>query len=216
MAEMSVEELLVKASLLIDKRKFERAITLLTAAIASPASEYASFWMTLAVAYDLTGESSAADEFWRRADHCPDYTDVMYGDQLRDRARTAIARMESEVADRCIQEAERCHAGDPNRLAALMGMRGRWHFAKKEYAEALRCHLEAVRLWRASGEAAYLQWIYNNLFPAACAAYAYAEECIVALIRGKLGRRTLVHVVVACVTPIPVVGWRLAYKLSRR
>ena len=116
---------------------------------------------------DRDGGGRCSQRLIDKARECTDYTDLLGGDMQRDRVigLTRYARDNDDLvlAEQLIDEAERLHDGDPNRLACLKDVRGRLAYARGAHTDAVALHSEAHRLWDGMYTGADQNWVYNNL-----------------------------------------------------
>jgi hypothetical protein len=97
--------------------------------------------------------------------NCPDFTNRVHGDMLRDRVLglTRTHRAENLLAaGKLLPSISNLHATDPNRLACLTGVSGRIAYARRNYGVALTLHEQAQTMWNCLGTAANDLWVYNN------------------------------------------------------
>jgi tetratricopeptide (TPR) repeat protein len=207
----SAEELRQYGSRLINSRgcrNWRRAVRALQLATQLEPDNFDG-WFQLALVHDLLLDYPAADLAIGRARKCSGNNPLREGDVLRDLARRAIKLGQFERASNLLDEAKRLHAGDQNRLACLLGFRGRLLTAQKRYADGLECHLRAMSIWHEIGDTADRQWVYNNLLPTLRAIMALAEQLLVQTIRAKEAKRTWQHVALGLIMFVPVLGWRV-------
>lgn len=212
---LSAEELLAQGSRLINQRHFGLAVKAFTTATQlSPDNPHG--WMGLAIACQLRNDQLGAEEAWQRASQCPSYSDVMKGDMLRDRARAAMSQGALDVAEGFLWDAALLHANDPNRMACIAGMWGRWHLAQGNPALSLQAHLNAHLAWSGLGVEADPQWVYNNLLPMTQAAMALSAQTLHDVLGAKGAQRTWKHIALGLTTVgLPFIGWRIARRLRR-
>ncbi|PLS81144.1 hypothetical protein CYG49_02805 [Candidatus Saccharibacteria bacterium] len=125
---------------------------------------YVHFWFQLSLANNLLGQPSEARKCFEYAQQCPDYTPLIEGDFMRDEALALIRLNELDLAGVALKQAQRLHAEDLNRMAALVMVRGRRASAVGNYVLAERLHRQADEQWRKLGDKADQQWIKNNRF----------------------------------------------------
>lgn len=96
-----------------------------------------------------------------RMDLCADFDAVAMGDLMRDELLDAIRRRRRpNVYSAYVDYIERVHADDPQRLACLIGVRGRYEYLVGGWYRAVRLHQQAD-----TGLTSHKQWQANNLLP---------------------------------------------------
>jgi|GEM_PF-4741217 len=115
---------------------------------------------------NFQGGAVSAEWLVEKVRKCPDHTLAIEGDMQRDRIIGLLRYNRDEagfaLVRRLMQEVERCHAGDLNRLACLVGVNGRMAFAQGQYAGAVRLHARADELWDHMRDEADPVWVYLN------------------------------------------------------
>ena len=96
---------------------------------------------------------------------CPlTFTPIIEGDMLRDQVvgmvRFDTRRLRSAVP--ILAEIQALHAGDSNRSACLLDIRGRVFYARRLYDSAVAMHQRANESWEQLGDASDPVWVYNN------------------------------------------------------
>lgn len=198
----------------------------------SAAERPAQVYFLLHLAHCLDGNVSDAElkEIIGKARQCRDFTDLMYGDMLRDQMLMLLRslpprggqrrRMLGEVG-RIARQVRPLHASDQNRVACLIGTGGRLSYAQADYKRAAELHANAQSMWTEIGSAADAQWIYNNLIPWLKAVVASGGR------RSDLARQLVARIASECPTGarnrsrearaimVPVVG-RWLHSTSQR
>ncbi|MBL8158846.1 hypothetical protein JNJ66_00100 [Candidatus Saccharibacteria bacterium] len=158
------DEILAALSGLIKRGRFRQAYAVGTSnADVASVRDDANFHFQVALASGFV-RAGDTEAWWARARKCPNCTQAMESDMLRDSARMAVLLGQLDEAQQLLATSASLAEGDRNRQAAVKMVWGLISAARHEWGTANQFHRDAEAIWRQLGDDADEQWMRDNRF----------------------------------------------------